>query len=72
MPSINNLIRQLTPANCLGRIYGFNQSCQFIGMFTGAFLGGHLAAFFGIRHMFFIVAFLLLFDALWYHKASQA
>lgn len=72
MPSINNLIRQLAPAACLGRIYGFNQSFQFIGMFTGAFLGGHLAAFFGIRHMFFFVACLLLFDALWYHKASQS
>ena len=65
MPSANNLIRQLTPPVCLGRIYGFNQSAQFIGMFTGAFLGGHIAAEIGIGNMFFIVAALLLINAVW-------
>ncbi|WP_432646324.1 MFS transporter [Mitsuokella sp.] len=71
MPSINALIRNLTPSFCLGRIYGFNQSAQFIGMFSGAFLGGHLAAVFGIRQMFFIVAVLLLTDAIWCHKIEK-
>lgn len=71
MPSINNLIRQLAPSSCMGRIYGFNQSFQFIGMFSGAFLGGHLAAFFGLRHMFFRVAILLLVDAIWCHRMER-
>lgn len=71
MPSINNLIRQLAPPSCMGRIYGFNQSFQFIGMFSGAFLGGHLAAFFGLRHMFFLVAILLLVDAIWCHRMER-
>lgn len=71
MPSINTLIRQLTPSFCMGRIYGFNQSAQFIGMFTGAFLGGHLAAMFGIRQMFFIVAGLLLLDAFWCQRVEN-
>ena len=69
MPSANNLIRQLTPPVCLGRIYGFNQSAQFIGMFTGAFLGGHIAAEIGIGNMFFIVAALLILNAAWCHFA---
>ncbi len=71
MPSINTLIRNLTPSFCLGRIYGFNQSAQFIGMFSGAFLGGHLTAVFGIRQMFFIVAILLLTDAIWCRKIEN-
>ncbi len=65
MPSCNNLIRMLTPPECLGRIYGFNQSSQFIGMFTGAFFGGSIAAEIGISHLFFIVAALLLLNAGW-------
>lgn len=72
MPSINNLIRQLAPAACMGRIYGFNQSFQFIGMFSGAFFGGHLVAIFGLRHMFYLVAVLLLADALWCHRTERS
>ena len=71
MPSVNSLIRQLTPLDCLGQIYGFNQSAQFIGMFSGAFLGGHLAAVFGIRQMFFAVALLLLIDAAWCRRTEK-
>ena len=65
MPSTNNLIRQITPSACLGRIYGFNQSAQFLGMFTGSFFGGQLVASIGFAHTFFLVAALLLLDALW-------
>ena len=65
LPSVNNLIRQYTPALCLGRIYGFNQSAQFLGMFAGAVCGGHLPALIGIRHLFFVTAGLLLLNAFW-------
>lgn len=68
LPSINSLIRQSTPPQILGQIYGFNQSAQFIGMFSGAFLGGHIAAIMGIPIMFFFTATLLLLNAFWvYH-----
>ena len=65
MPSTNNLIRQLAPSALMGRIFGINQSAQFIGMFTGAFFGGQLAASIGIRNLFLLVAALLLGNALW-------
>ncbi|OKY54682.1 MFS transporter [Megasphaera cerevisiae] len=65
LPSVNNLVRQYTPSICLGRIYGFNQSAQFLGMFAGAFFGGHLAAAVGIRNVFFLTAFLFLINAVW-------
>lgn len=65
MPSTNNLIRQLSPAPLMGRIFGINQSAQFIGMFTGAFFGGQLVALLGIRNLFLIVASLLILNACW-------
>ena len=65
LPSVNNLIRQHTPAECLGRIYGFNQSAQFLGMFAGASLGGYMAASFGIENLFFLMAGLLIINAIW-------
>lgn len=68
IPSINSLIRSLVPKNLLGRIYGINQSCQFIGMFTGAFLGGYIAASLGIRALFLLVAALFIINAIWCWK----
>jgi DHA1 family multidrug resistance protein-like MFS transporter len=68
MPSVNNLIRQNVPSLCLGRIYGFNQSAQFIGMFTGAFAGGSIAAALGIKNLFLLTAVLLFLNALWCRK----
>jgi DHA1 family multidrug resistance protein-like MFS transporter len=65
LPSVNNLIRQYTPPACLGRIYGFNQSAQFLGMFAGASLGGQIAAAIGIANVFFITAAVLLVNAVW-------
>ncbi|SDG12168.1 Predicted arabinose efflux permease, MFS family [Selenomonas sp. WCT3] len=65
MPSTNNLIRQLSPPALMGRIFGFNQSAQFIGMFSGAFFGGQLAALIGIRSLFLLVAALLIVNAMW-------
>ena len=65
MPATNNLIRQLAPPALMGRIFGFNQSAQFIGMFSGAFFGGQLAAQIGIRNLFLLVAALMVLNALW-------
>jgi len=65
MPSINNLVRTHTPSICLGRIYGFNQSAQFIGVFTGAYAGGYIAGQLGIRNMFLLTALLLLINTGW-------
>lgn len=68
IPATNSLIRSLVPKTFLGRIYGINQSAQFIGMFTGAFLGGYIAAALGIRTLFELVAALLIMNAAWCWK----
>jgi MFS family permease len=68
LPSINSMIRQSTPKEVIGRIYGYNQSAQFVGMFSGAILGGQIAAWAGIEYVFFFTALLLLCNAFWFYR----
>lgn len=71
IPSINALIRQHTPADYLGRIYGLNQSAQFVGISTGSFLGGTLAGVTGIAGVFLVPGILLLICALWFYLMAH-
>lgn len=64
-PSINTLIKKLTPDSLTGRVFGFSMSAQYLGIFSGSFLGGQISACFGIRYVFFITSSLLLLNALW-------
>ena len=63
MPSINHLIKEFVPQEFLGRMYGINQSFQFIGMSSGAIFGGFIAEHFGIPVLFFLAAAMLLASA---------
>jgi DHA1 family multidrug resistance protein-like MFS transporter len=65
LPSVNSLISKNVPKTITGRIFGYNQSAQFLGFFGGAILGGQMAAFFGIRYVFFSTSALLLFNVFW-------
>ena len=65
LPSINSMIRQITPDAVIGRVYGYNQSAQFVGSFAGAVMGGQIASSFGINYVFFTTSILLLFNAVW-------
>lgn len=68
LPSINALLKQITPDEITGRVFGYNQSAQFLGSFGGAVLGGGVAASFGIRYVFFFTSLLLLLNAAWVYK----
>jgi MFS family permease len=68
LPSINSLVKQLTPDEFAGRVFGYNQSAQFIGSFAGSVLGGGVAAWFGIQYVFFFTSALLMFNAIWVYK----
>lgn len=68
LPSINSLIRRSIPKDISGRIYGLNQSAQFLGMFAGSILGGQIAAAWGIQYVFFFTGALLLLNALWFYQ----
>jgi MFS transporter, DHA1 family, multidrug resistance protein len=64
-PSVNTLVKKITPASLTGRVFGFSMSAGYLGIFGGALLGGQVAAWLGIRYVFFITSALLLLNAVW-------
>lgn len=64
-PSVNTLVKKITPASITGRIFGFTVSAGYLGIFGGSVLGGQVAARFGISYVFFITSALLLLNAVW-------
>ncbi|MDF2505475.1 multidrug efflux MFS transporter [Clostridium sp.] len=64
-PSVNILIKKITPDSITGRVFGFSMSAGYLGVFGGSVLGGQVAAWFGIRYIFFITSSLLLINAIW-------
>lgn len=64
-PSINTLIKKLTPDALTGRVFGFSMSAQYLGVFSGSIFGGQVSACIGIRYIFFITSSLLLLNAVW-------
>ncbi|WHY17627.1 multidrug efflux MFS transporter [Paenibacillus sp. G2S3] len=65
IPSVNILVKKITPDALTGRVFGFNMSAGYLGTFAGSVLGGQVAAWFGIRDVFFITSVLLLINAGW-------
>lgn len=68
LPSVNTLIKRLTPDEITGRVFGYNQAAQFLGSFAGALMGGSVAAAFGIHYVFYLTAVLLLANAVWVYR----
>ncbi len=64
-PSVNTLIKKITPDHLTGRVFGLNMSAGYLGVFGGALLGGQVAAYVGIRDVFFVTSALLLLNAAW-------
>lgn len=69
LPSINTLLKKSTPDAVAGRVFGYNQSAQFLGTFSGAIIGGQIAAHFGISYVFYITSTLLLLNAVWVYRS---
>lgn len=77
LPCVNSLIKRMVPDEVSGRVYGYNQSAQFLGCLIGPVLGGQMAATLGIRAVFFSTSFLLFLNAGWVflngrHKLAPA
>ena len=64
-PSVNILVKKITPSSLTGRVFGLNMSAGYLGVFGGSVLGGQVAAMFGIRYVFFVTSALLLINAVW-------
>ena len=71
LPSVNTLVRSIAPDEVAGRIYGYNQSCQYLGNIAGPVMGGFVAAHFGIPAMFNVTASLLLLNAAWVWRTRR-
>ncbi len=67
LPSINTMLKQSISSDIAGRIFSYNQTAQFLGMFFGSVFGGQIAAHFGIRDVFFMTSILLFINGLWVH-----
>jgi DHA1 family multidrug resistance protein-like MFS transporter len=65
VPAVNSLVRGLAPDAIAGRIYGYNQSAQYLGNICGPVMGGLLAARYGIPCVFYVTAVLLLLTWSW-------
>jgi MFS family permease len=71
-PSINTLLKKITPEALTGRVFGFNISAFYLGTFAGSVIGGQIAAHLGIRYVFFITSSLLFLNAIWvYNKVYK-
>lgn len=64
-PSVNVLIKKITPAPLTGRVFGFAMSAGYLGVFGGSVLGGQVATWFGVQYVFLITSALLLLNAVW-------
>lgn len=64
-PSVYTLIKKITPDTLTGGVFGFAMSAGYLGVFGGAVLGGQVAAYLGIRYVFFVTSALLLINAVW-------
>ena len=65
LPSINTIVKKMAPSQITGQLFGYNQSAQFLGTLGGSLLGGHMAAAFGIKYVFFSTSMLLFINAGW-------
>lgn len=65
LPSINTLLKQCIPDDIAGQVFGYNQMSQFLGIFSGAVVGGQIAAHFSLNYVFLVTSALLLFNAVW-------
>lgn len=68
MPSVNTIVKRLSPEAVTGRIFGYSMSAQYLGTFSGAVFGGQVSSYFGIRSVFFVTSALLLLNAVWVYN----
>jgi MFS family permease len=64
-PSVYTLVTKITPDSLTGRVMGFSISAGYLGIFGGSILGGQVAAYWGIKYVFFVTSALLLINAVW-------
>lgn len=64
LPCVNALLKKSVSPKNLSLIFGFNQTCQFLGNFAGAFGGGIIASYFSVEWVFAFICFIFIFNAI--------
>ncbi|UOF89616.1 MFS transporter [Fodinisporobacter ferrooxydans] len=64
VPSLNVFVKKLAPKEIQGTAYGFNSSSLFLGNFFGPLIGSNVAAFWGIKSVFYVTMTLLLVNSI--------
>lgn len=65
IPTVNSLIRKVTPDGKESRAFGFNASAQALGNMVGPVVGGALSGFVGIEGLFVLSSVMLLATFFW-------
>ncbi|AYD40404.1 MFS transporter [Clostridium fermenticellae] len=68
VPSVNTMVKKITPDSLTGRVFGFNMSALYLGTFSGSIFGAQIASHFGIKYVFIITSILLIINALWVYE----
>ncbi|HFU2587196.1 TPA: MFS transporter [Campylobacter jejuni] len=63
LPCVNALLKKSVSTKNLSVIFGFNQTCQFLGNFCGAFGGGLMASHFSVEFVFTFVCLIFIINA---------
>ncbi|EAH6968528.1 multidrug efflux MFS transporter [Campylobacter coli] len=64
LPCVNALLKKSVSAKNLSVIFGFNQTCQFLGNFCGAFGGGLITAHFSVELVFAFICCIFILNAI--------
>lgn len=65
LPSVNALLRRVTPTHMVSRVYGYNNSFVSIGSMLGPMIGGFVAGYISISGVFWMTSAFLLINAGW-------
>lgn len=72
IPSVNIMIKKITPDALTGQVFGLNMSFGYLGVFAGSVVGGQIAGQSSIRYVFYFASALMLLNAVWiYFRAYK-
>ncbi|HED6591375.1 TPA: MFS transporter [Campylobacter coli] len=66
LPCVNALLKKGVSAKNLSLVFGFNQTCQFLGNFCGAFGGGLITAHFSVELVFAFICCIFILNAIFF------
>lgn len=65
LPSVNTLLRRISPQHMVSRVFGYNNSFFAIGSMVGPVVGGFVAGYISLNGVFYLTSALLFINALW-------